>query len=321
MPPLATQPSHALRTEEFIRVLVRRGEIDESEHLLAAAVYDIRQGLLVSLGDPARCLSLRSAAKPLQFAPLLQLSPQTWLAMDDEEIAICCASHGGTARQVQLVERVLARAGASHTALVCPPAGEPPSPLHHGCSGNHAGLLLQARLMGAPVEGYHLLDHPVQQSVVAVAKELTGERHLVFGTDGCGIPALGVSLAGAARAYACLANPSGQWIRISKAMARHPELLGAETWPDVRLIRATSGRLFAKTGAEGLLCVGHLKRAAGLVIKALDGSTRPLWAAATALLEHLGWITEEVACPGDASHSDGNVRHVVNLPDGVPAAT
>lgn len=319
MPPLATEPSHARRTEEFICVLVRRGEIDESEHLLAAAVYDIRHGLIVSLGDPARCLSLRSAAKPLQFAPLLQLSPQTWLTMDDEEVAICCASHGGTARQVQLVERVLARAGASRSALVCPPTGEPPSPLHHGCSGNHAGLLLQARLMGAPLEGYHLLDHPVQQSVAAVAKELTGDRHLAFGTDGCGIPALGVSLAGAARAYACLADPSGDWIRISSAMARHPELLGSEAWPDIRLIRAMSGRLFAKTGAEGLLCAGHLERAAGLVIKALDGSTRPLWAAATALLEHLGWITKDEARLGDVSNCDADARQVVKLPDAVPA--
>jgi len=282
---------------------VWRGEILESVHRASAAEADASGAVLWALGFPDMMAAFRSAAKPLQAIPLATLPGARDLGLTEEEMAICCASHPGEPRHAALAASVLALSGCPPDDLVCGPAGNPPSPLRHGCSGNHAGLLVAARLLGASLAGYEQPGHPVQVRVRALIQELAGARELREAVDGCGIPTWGLTLAQMARAFAALTAPEAPWARIPRAMALHPELVGPRDRADVRVMQATGGRVAAKTGAEGLLCLGLMQEGRGMAVKVEDGSPRPLPALAAALLARSGWIgteeAERIAAPDD----------------------
>src|SRR5207249_1781996 len=99
---------------------------------------------------------------------------------------------------------VLALSGFLPDDLVCGVANWPESPLKHGCSGNHAAILLAARLMGAPLDGYHLAEHPVQALILKTITEMSGARGIAIATDGCGIPTFGLRLRDMAQSFAAL---------------------------------------------------------------------------------------------------------------------
>jgi L-asparaginase II len=280
----------AMIQREPLAVELVRGSIAESVHRVAWAACDAQGALLGHAGDPELLTTLRSAAKPVQAVPLVTLPGAADLELRDEELAICCASHPGESRHAALAASVLALSGFCPDDLVCGPAGEPPSPLRHGCSGNHAALAVGARLLGAPADGYHRPEHPIQRHLLALLADLSGGGGIVPAMDACGIPTYGLPLRRMAQAYAALAAPSAPWERIPRVMVEFAELLGPAFFPDVQLMRATGGRFAAKSGAEGLLCVCVPGEGLGLALKVLDGNARALTPAVVSALEDLGWL-------------------------------
>src|ERR1043166_3654383 len=137
-----------------------RGPVCEAEHRAFAVVSDENGSVAWSAGDPEHITTMRSAAKPLQLVPLVASGGADELS--DEEITVCCASHPGEPRHSALAASVLALSGFLPDHLICGPPPDHPSPIRHGCSGNHAGILLLAKTLGAPLEGYQLPDHPAQ---------------------------------------------------------------------------------------------------------------------------------------------------------------
>jgi L-asparaginase II len=274
---------------------VWRGKVLESVHHGAAVVVDSSGDVLDSIGPSDLVTTLRSAAKPLQAIPLLTLPGAAELDLSDEELAICCASHPGEPRHAALAASVLALSGYLPDDLVCGSAGEPPSPLKHGCSGNHAAILLAARLLDAPLDGYHLPDHPVQRHIFNIIREVSGSDSVVIATDGCGIPTFGLTIRQMACAFARLVSPLAAWRRIPQAIASYPELIGAPDRIDVCVMKATSGRIIAKGGAEGLMRLADRTNQLGMAIKIADGSIRALGPVTIALLMRYGWISGDEA--------------------------
>ena len=266
-----------------------RGEILESVHHGAWAEADSAGRVLAASGDPGYVTTMRSAAKPIQALPLFDLPGFRDLNVNDEELAICCASHPGEPRHCALAASVLALSGYLPDDLVCGAAGNPPSPLKHGCSGNHAAILLIAHLLGAPLEGYHLPDHPAQRTILATLEKLSGGALIRLAQDACGIPTFGLSLAGMATAFARFTRNG----RLPEAMMAHSDLIGPPEHADRQIMQAFPGRIVAKTGSEGLLCLGLFGQAEGMAVKIADGNPRPLSAVTLSALRQAGWITDE----------------------------
>ncbi len=282
----------------WITAEVWRGPIRESIHNACFAASDPEGRLLSSGGDADFVTTLRSAAKPLQAVPLTLLSESLLhnslpADFNDEELAICCASHPGLPRHAALAASVLALSGVPPDDLVCGPGGSPPVEIRHGCSGNHACILLIAHLLGAPLWGYEKPDHPAQQEIARAIREMSGARDMQIGLDGCGVPTFGLTLREMARAFAVLNRAGAAWERIPRVMTAHPELIGADDWIDVRLMQATRGRLMAKTGADGLLCVGVPGHGLGMAVKVADGRTRALGICALEALKQAEWISAQ----------------------------
>ncbi len=269
-------------------VEVARGTVVEARHVVHAVV--VRDGRVeLAAGDPGLVTFLRSSAKPLQALPVVRGRPD----LDDEQIALLCASHRATPEQVAVVRRILAAAAATEADLEC---GGDPSPIEHNCSGKHAGFLALCRAEGWETTGYRRPEHPCQEAMlreVARAAEVDPETVLVA-TDGCGVPTFALTLERAAHGFARLPGLDGG-DRVVAAMRANPELLRGPVAADVLLIRALDGWV-AKGGAEGLFCAAS-PDGTGIALKVVDGAFRAIAPALVELLARLGHDVEGVADP------------------------
>ncbi|HEX7636992.1 MAG TPA: asparaginase, partial [Burkholderiaceae bacterium] len=87
-----------------------RGEMVESFHRGAFAVVDADGTLRASGGDIERPVYPRSAVKGLQALALVASGAAERFGLDDAELALACASHGGEPGHVATAARALAKA-------------------------------------------------------------------------------------------------------------------------------------------------------------------------------------------------------------------
>jgi L-asparaginase II len=301
-----------------LEVVVRRGDIDESRHVLELALADVAGRCLAETASPGLVTTFRSAAKPFQLLPLVERGHAERWGFRDEELAVMAASHTGSPYHLALVEGILQRIGLDASHLACGyhdpedpeslellrRASAPRSPLYNNCSGKHAGLLALVRSEGWPVEGYYRPEHPLQQLLHRTVAEVCGvtPESIATAVDGCSLVVFALPLTAMARGYAVLASSlrsaatdarTRALARIARAMAAHPRAVEGAGRVSTALMEATGGRLLAKGGAEGLQLVGLTDRAQGLAIKCLDGASRAVGPAAVAVLDQLGALSGE----------------------------
>ena len=247
---------------DAIRVVVRRGAVVEAVHRVHAATTWGE-----SCGDPALAFLLRSSVKPLQAIPFVE----GYDDLENDEIAIACASHHAEPAQLAAVRKVLSRAGVTVDDLENgTQEGRPDGRLGHNCSGKHAGMLAACRSHGWPLHPYRDPAHPLQLRIA----DMVGEVQAI---DGCGLPTFASTLEDAASLLT--RTPP----RIREAMRSRPELVGAtRDAPDTDLMRECDGWI-AKGGAEGLFCAAH-EDGRGLALKTEDGSYRAISSALGVLL-------------------------------------
>jgi L-asparaginase II len=259
---------------EPISVSVRRGEIVEARHRVHAVAA--RDGSVVeSAGDPGLVAYFRSSAKPIQALPVVRVRDD----LGDAEVAVACASHQAEPAQLAAVRSLLVKAPAIEDDLECgDQEGRLPGPIHHNCSGKHAGFLALCRARGWDPCGYRLGEHPLQRellSEIASAADLP-EEEIPIAVDGCGVLTFALTLERMAQSFSRLPGLDSA-DRILAAMRAHPDLVGGEGALDSALMKALPGWA-AKRGAEGLICaVGP--DGTGIVLKSEDGNPRPLRAA------------------------------------------
>jgi L-asparaginase II len=273
---------------EPITVAVRRGATVESRHRAHAVA--VQDGTVVAeAGEGGLVTFMRSAAKPLQALPLSRALPE----LEEEELAIACASHQALPEQLAAVRSLLVRAPAGEDELECGPQGEPPEPVKHNCSGKHAGMLALCRAHGWDSHGYRLANHPCQRTMlseVARAADL-GEEEIGTGIDGCGVVAFALPLDRMALAFARLERLDGG-DGVAAAMRGHPGLIRGPGGADTTLMRAREGWI-AKGGAEGLICAAG-PSGLGVAVKIEDGNGRAVGPALAAFLRRLGYPVEKL---------------------------
>jgi L-asparaginase II len=182
------------------------------------------------------------------------------------------------------------------------------SPLQCDCSGKHSGMLASCLQLGYPIENYLEPAHPLQQTIRGLIAEVcrVSSDSIKLGTDGCSLPTFGLPLSGMARSFATLAAPEGAPTgagrehatalnRLRAAMTAHPENVGGHhDRLDTDLMRLSGGKLVAKSGAEGLLCVGVPAHGVGIALRIGDGSFRAHGVIIAQVLNDLGLVEPEV---------------------------
>jgi L-asparaginase II len=296
-----------------------RSGYDESVHHGLVVALDQTGAVAFSVGDPSFEVFPRSSNKPLQGDAMLRLG----LQVDSSELALACASHGGTARHVATARRIRADVGLDERALANTAdlpldrqaaerllaAGGERAPVYMNCSGKHAAMVATCVINGWDVDGYLAVDHPLQVAITARIDELAGPVSHI-GVDGCGAPAHVISLTGLARAFRMLAIERGD---VWSAMTLHPELVAGEARDATRIMRMVPG-LMAKDGAEGVFAAA-LPDGRSAAVKIADGNARAAGIVLAAGLAAIGVDVDPAALGAPIlGHGDpvGRVRPVID---------
>ena len=296
-----------------------RGGITESIHYGVVVAVDAAGQIVASVGDPDQVVFFRSSAKPFQAIPVIESGAADTFGLTPAELALCCASHHGSPEHQRQVAAMLAKIGLSAADLQCGcsltgDAEEAArivlglaerTPLQCDCSGKHAGMLATIVHEGLSRHDYLDPSHPLQRRILGImagVMRVPAER-IVLGTDGCSLPTFGAPLRAFATAYAALAAPdrvaegagrehAAALDRLRAAMIAHPENVAGHGGFVTTLMELSGGRVAAKGGAEGLLCLAVPERELGIAIRVIDGSFRAHPVVAVAALEQLGILDD-----------------------------
>jgi len=297
-------------------VEVTRNKTVESRHFGAAAVCDFEGKIVESWGNIDELVFPRSALKPMLAIHLIESGASDHYLLNDAELSLACSSHQGEQMHQKLVETWLNRLGLTEKDLACGAVlpehtesahhllalGQHGCRIHHNCSGKHTGFLTTALHLDLPLDGYHLLDHPLQQLSLDILSDLANIdlTQYPIGIDGCGLPAPTMPLLQLARATARFANPvnlSDKRInaiqRLHKAINNEPLYIAGHGSMVSELNEVTNGAVLAKTGAEGIVIAALPKQGLGVAVKISDGSSRARSVALLAILNHLNILSNE----------------------------
>jgi len=295
-------------------VNIYRGEIIESSHCGHFAVVNAEGQILYQFGNPQTITYLRSSAKPLQAIPLVESGAAAHFKFASEEIAVITGSHNGEPKHIEAVLSILAKIGLTAENLQCgvhtpsyyaatntsPKPGEEFSPLHHNCSGKHAGMLALCRFKNLPTENYLDPHHPVQEQICEAIANICDypKEKISIGIDGCSAPVHAMPLYNMALGFARFVTPHSVprdkakvYSTIYQAMIAHPDMVAGEKRFDTELMTACQEKLAVKGGAEGLQCIGFLERGWGMAAKINDGSKRAVAPFSLEILKQLGVVT------------------------------
>jgi L-asparaginase II len=290
-----------------------RGDSVESIHHGAVAVVDSLGKLLAWFGSAEAVTFLRSTAKPLQVLAFLENGGQDYYGLTRREIALMCASHGGTDQHVAVARSIQSKVGMDEADLLCGvhiPADEQtaeamrdrreqPTPNHHNCSGKHSGMVAFARMLAKENRlrrsdlPYIDFMHPIQIEIRRTFAEMCAlpVDQVAMGIDGCSAPNFAVPLYNAALAFARLCDLGAGGVRppertvacrtVTAAMMENPDMVAGPGRFDTRLMQVAAGRMVSKGGAEGYQGIGLMpgllgpgSPALGIAFKVADGDAR-----------------------------------------------
>ncbi|MBN9671190.1 asparaginase [Roseibium aggregatum] len=297
---------------------VTRGNLTESTHRGSVAIVDTEGRVVCGIGDVDARVFPRSAIKALQALPLVESGAAEALDLTDAELALACASHNGEEVHANSARVMLLKAGLTEDALECGPqwpkrmedaarlilADEVPCGLHNNCSGKHAGFLGLAKVMGVETRGYIEPEHPVQREVRSVMAQLTGDSlsEDVCGIDGCSIPTYASPLKSFARAFAAFGTGEGleplradSARQLYDACINEPYMVAGADRFCTKVMEGFRGRVFVKTGAEGVFCASLPELGYGVALKCDDGATRAAEVMMAAVLEALLDLSDDEA--------------------------
>jgi L-asparaginase II len=321
-------------------VEVTRGNLVESRHRASVVVVDGDGKVVFSLGDIDAAVFPRSACKAMQALPLVESGAADAYGFGNKELALACASHSGEDEHVALAASMLARAGRNVETLECGAHWssdqktlihqartlDKPTALHNNCSGKHSGFVCACCHQGLDPKGYVGYDHPLQQQIRDTMQSLTGAALGVdnCGTDGCSIPSYAVPLKGLAHGFARMATGTGLELLRAKASRRLFEACMAEPFyvagtgrACTKLMEVAPGRIFAKTGAEGVFCAAIPQQGIAIALKCDDGASRAAEAIVMATLarffEKGGDVHAGLMAMANKSLSNWNGIHVGDI--------
>ncbi len=296
---------------DHIVVEVRRGDLVESFHRVAACAVDSNDAILYRAGNVETPVFLRSSAKPFIAAAIVRSGAAARFDLDSRELAVIAGSHCGEPFHLNAVESILDKIGMDAGALQCGvhwpydesaaqalrDSAQCPTALHNNCSGKHAGILAMCKTIGADCATYLRVENPAQQYILEFCARVTGDdaRTWPLATDGCGIPIYATGLRKAARGFARLATQrgvesvdGGALRAVRDAMMEHPAYVAGTGQLDTAIMLADEGSIVAKAGAEGVHGLGAVPQGYGYASKVLDGSARARGPSSIAALATLG---------------------------------
>lgn len=323
-----------------VTVEVTRGKLVESRHRGLGVVVDGDGKIVFSFGEAEAAVFPRSACKAMQALPLVESGAADAYGFGNVELALACSSHSGEDAHVATAAAMLAKAGRDDTALECGAHWssdqntlihqartiEKPTALHNNCSGKHSGFVCTCVHAGMDVKGYVGYNYPLQAEIRGTMEVLTGSviGHDACGTDGCSIPTYAVPLKGLAHGFAKMATGNSlsperanASRRLIQACMAEPFYVAGTNRACTKLMEVAPGKIFAKTGAEGVFVAALPDQGLAMAVKCEDGTTRAAEAMIFALIsryfEKGGEVQAKLLSMANRSMRNWNGIHVGDI--------
>ena len=303
-----------------VLIKIYRGNLVENIYRGDIAIVNTRGKITFLVGDSEKITYWRSAAKPIQVMPVIYSGAADKYKLTEKEIAILTSSHSGEDEHIKLIYSILDKISLDERNLLC---GAYPAfrkttnnsliqdktnakPIYNPCSGKHVAQLILCKYYGWRINDYYKLEHPVQQMILDIVAKMTEypKEEIYLGVDGCGVPVFGLPIKNMSCAYARIANwellpleyqQSAK--RIFLSMIRYPEIVGGTDRFDTDLMRISEGKLLAKSGADGVFCIGvrnnNNNKGIGITIKMESGNMKFLPMVAIQVLSQLKILSKE----------------------------
>ena len=314
-------------TEPAKLVTYVRDGLIEKEHF----GYVVRYGknhIIEKIGDDKNYpFYLRSCAKPLQAALIIDYELDKKYNLTEEEIALCAASHAGEKVHIDIVKNILNKFEISEERLKCgnhaPISrsaqdelllhGEKSSAIHNNCSGKHAMMLGLCKLNDWDMDNYDNLNHPLQQAILKKIYQLCEVKTQEFPVtkDGCGVPVPSMPLENIVKGYLNLfCNP--KYEKIKNAFLNHSYTIGGENRTDTKIIENSKG-LIAKVGAGGLCVVVNTQLEEAFIVKICDADMSAREFVTIDLINNLHWANIQISHNIETNHHETVGTVITNL--------
>ena len=314
-------------TEPAKLVTYIRDGLIEREHFGYVVRCD-KDRIIEKIGDDKNYpFYLRSCAKPLQAALIIDYGLDKEFNLTEEEIAICAASHAGEKVHVDIVRGILEKFEIPEVKLKCGKHapisqtaqnellmnGEQSTAIHNNCSGKHAMMLGLCKLNDWDMDNYDNLNHPLQKEILKRIYQLCEVKTEDYPVtkDGCGVPVPSMPLINIVKGYLNLfCDP--KYEKIKNAFLNHSYTIGGENRTDTKII-ANSDGLIAKVGAGGLCVVVNPQIEEAFVVKICDADMSAREFVTVDLINNLHWADIQISHEIQTNHHEKVGTVVTNL--------
>ena len=314
-------------TEPAKLVTYVRDGLIEKEHF----GYVVRYGknhIIEKIGDDKNYpFYLRSCAKPLQAALIIDYELDKKYNLTEEEIALCAASHAGEKVHIDIVKNILNKFEIPEEKLKCGNhapisrsaqdelllLGKKSSAIHNNCSGKHAMMLGLCKLNDWDMDNYDNINHPLQQAILKKIYQLCEVKTQEFPVtkDGCGVPVPSMPLENILKGYLNLfCNP--KYEKIKNAFLNHSYTIGGENRTDTKIIENSKG-LIAKVGAGGLCVVVNTQLEEAFIVKICDADMSAREFVTIDLINNLHWANIQIPHNIETNHHETVGTVITNL--------
>ena len=322
--------------DEILTESVRDGLVDEVHS--GFVLYGNKNEIKNIKGDSKDYpFYLRSCAKPLQAALLIDYGMDKFYDMTLEEIALCTASHAGEKVHTDIVSGFLNRIGLDESYLKCglheplsktrqyemKVNNEKLTQVYNNCSGKHAMMLALCKMNNWDLKTYDYINHPLQVEIRKKINELCEvKKDYPITKDGCGVPIFSMPLKNILKGYLNLFCDN-KYFKITQAFLKHPYLIGGEDRTDTKVMQlgnldeesCQTSSIVAKVGAGGLCVVVNIEKQEGFIVKISDCDMPTRELVVFEMLNKLGWCNTNINKTLKTLHLDTVGEKRVDLPD------
>ena len=276
-----------------------RGKRVESTHQVKALVTNVDGKILLSTNNDNEYFFPRSSIKIFQAIPFAMSNAIKNYKLNNKHIALACASHKGEKFHIKELKKWISKINLKTKNLQCgihAPLDKSVSEkiiysrkkfneLHNNCAGKHLGMLTSCLVNNQSITNYLDYNHVHQKNIRKIFNKFTESKlsKKNFSLDGCSAPqysfkikSISKALNNLIKSYKNNYDYSDQVRTLVNSILENPEFIGGTVSFDTKVIKASKGRIFCKSGAEGVFLFVDFQNEISGVIKITDGNERAI---------------------------------------------
>ena len=276
-----------------------RGKRIESSHQVKALVTNVDGKVLLSTNNDNEFFFPRSSIKIFQAIPFAMSNAIKNYKLNNKHIALACASHKGEKFHIKELKKWISKINLKTKNLQCgihAPLDKNASEkiiysrkkfneLHNNCAGKHLGMLTSCLVNNQSITNYLDYNHVHQKNIRKIFNKFTESKlsKKNFSLDGCSAPqysfkikSISKALNNLIKSYKNNYDYSDQVRTLVNSILENPEFIGGTVSFDTKVIKASKGKIFCKSGAEGVFLFVDFQKEISGVIKITDGNERAI---------------------------------------------